>query len=324
MAEIKTEIERYLTGILPRVVPAAPSETESSETPETIARKVFGILTSREFCYMGRARTKPYEKESIRLIERRIRNSEPLRFYYDIGAGYHATVHPGVTGLSFGVGLSELFILSQAVNFCNRVAAIYPRGIEFYLVIDNVCALMTNDIPLENTTGYCRAIRTLIEDLGIGATVKTLVESEQFPLSAYKIDEEELREQTRTIKPTNWDVENVWRFLGRRCGEDEVIERMARYKQTGRMTDTFFGGIIKDVHMTQRATPSTLGFRPFPGGDSRTQCGEVALTRKTKGRLRPFLLTSRNASDFTLTTLQYPELLPPVISHVTYAERICR
>lgn len=318
---LEDEIRGYLTQVLSVFGRLAASGPAPADEPDIIAAKVFNILTSREFCYMGRTRSDPYQEETVRLIAARVKNKEPLRFYYDIGAGYHATLYPGAKDLSFEVGLSELLILSQAMSFCRRVAPVYPVGVEFRLVIDNVCALMTNDVPLEKTTAYCKLVRTLIEQLDVGDTVKTLVESEQFPLSAYKIDQDELEKQMRAINPTEWDVENVCRFMGRSCGEQEVVERMARYKQTGPMTDGLFAGIIRDVHMTQRATATTLGFRPFPGGDSRTQCGQVGLTRRATGNLRPVLLTSRNVSDFALTRLEFPGLLPSVISHVTYAER---
>ena len=88
------------------------------------------------------------------------------------------------------------------------------------------------------------------------------------------------------------------------------------------MTDGLFAGIIEDVHMTQRATPTTPGFRPFPGGDSRTQCGEVALTRSATGKLKPVLLTSRNVRGFALKRMSYPDPLPAVLTHVTYAEPV--
>jgi hypothetical protein len=74
--------------------------------------------------------------------------------------------------------------------------------------------------------------------------------------------------------------------------------------------------------MTQRATGGTLGFRPFPGGDSRTQVGEVAISPNEKGALRPILLTSRNVGRFRCTQRQYPGLLPATIRYVTYAEPI--
>lgn len=90
------------------------------------------------------------------------------------------------------------------------------------------------------------------------------------------------------------------------------------------MTANLFSSIIEDVQITQRATPTKLGFRPFPGGDSRTQCGEVVLTRTVKGKLRPLLLTSRNAGGFSLKRLEYPDLLPAIIPHITYAEHVRR
>jgi len=74
--------------------------------------------------------------------------------------------------------------------------------------------------------------------------------------------------------------------------------------------------------MTQRATPDTLGFRPFPGGDSRTQCGEVVMVLNHKRQLHPTLLTSRNRDQYRFTTLQFPTVLPPAIDSIRFAERV--
>jgi len=46
--------------------------------------------------------------------------------------------------------------------------------------------------------------------------------------------------------------------------------------------------------MTQRATPQTFPFRPYPGGDSRIQCGELALFVNEEGNCKPALVTTDN------------------------------
>ena len=290
--------------------------------PGTLAHEIFSILTSRDFCYLGRARTEPYRDQTVRTIEADVRGGASIRFYYDIGAGYHASIDPENSGLVFTVGFSELCVLSQITSFCSRVEEIYPPGAKFILVIDNVCGFVTNDIPLERTAGYCAALRALIDETGVGDRVSVLVESEEFAVSSYVIDAQRLERDMAGLQPSPEDIDNVSRFLGRPCAEAEARERMAKYRQAGEMTERQLEGVVRGVRMTQRATGGTLGFRPFPGGDSRTQVGEVALSPNAKGALRPVLLTTRNVGRYRCTRLRFPKLLPSTIAHVTYADPV--
>jgi hypothetical protein len=88
-----------------------------------------------------------------------VRRNDPIRFFYDIGGGYHATTRPGEEDLLFDVGLAELLVLSQVADFASRIAEIYHAGVRFSLVIDNLCANLVNDIPLAKTLQYCAALR---------------------------------------------------------------------------------------------------------------------------------------------------------------------
>jgi hypothetical protein len=271
---------------------------------------------------LSRGRTAPYRDATIEMLAANIRAGESVRIYYDIGAGYHASIDPDPSALVFDVGFSELCILSQIGAFCNRVAKIYPPGAHFTLVIDNICGFMTNDIPLGETVLYCGSLRRLIDETGMRDRVDALVESEEFDLSGYSIDPKRLARDVAALSPTPQDLENVRRFLGRPCDDKEALERIARYSQAGEMTERHLETVVRGVRMTQRATGGTLGFRPFPGGDSRTQVGEVAISRNAKGALRPILLTSRNVADYRCARMQFPKLLPAAIPHVTYAEPI--
>ena len=94
---------------------------------------------------------------------------------------------------------------------------------------------------------------------------------------------------------------------------------MERYRCTSMVTDSLMDNLVKGVHMTQRATGATLGFRPYPGGDQRTQAGELALTRGSNGRLRPLLITTRNVDSYNCVELSIPDVLPSSIPHVLYA-----
>lgn len=320
--EMGDPVGEYIAKVVSRLRATPCAEHAAPGDPAVVSAAIFTILTSREFCYLSRSKTEPYRENVVGLLAGDIRRGEPVRFYYDLGAGYHASIHPEESGLVFTVGFSELCVLAQISSFCSRVTEVYTPGARFVLVIDNVCGLLTNDIPLEKTKAYCAELRSLIDETGVGDRVSVLVESEEFALSEYEIDRTRLAKDMTGLKASRADVENVSRFLGRQCDEAEAVERMARYSQAGEMTERRLERVIHGVHMTQRATGGTIGFRPFPGGDSRTQVGEVAIGPNTRGTLHPVLLTSRNVDQYRCTQLQYPQLLPATIRHVTYAEPI--
>jgi hypothetical protein len=312
-----SEYVARITSML-RASPAFPAPDAAD--PGAVAHDIFSILTSRDFCYLGRTKTEPYREETVRSIAEDVRSGEPVRFYYDIGAGYHASIDPAASGLVFNAGFSELCVLAQIGAFCARVSEVYAPGARFVLVIDNLCGWLTNDIPVERTTAYCAELRSLIDETGMRDRVGVLVESEEFARDGYRVDGARLREDIAGLRPTPEDVENVSRFLGRPCDAAEAAQRMARYRQAGELTERMLAGVVRGVRMTQRATGATLGFRPFPGGDSRTQVGEVALAPTAKGTLRAFLLTSRNAGRYHCSRRSLPGLLPAVVPYVTYAE----
>lgn len=313
-------VEGYLTNLMGSLPGTPRGVLSRSDDPNSLAHDVFRALTARQFCYLSRSRSAPYADEALALIGSGIESGKPLRFYYDIGAGYHASICPSDTGLTFHVGASELFMISQAMSFSRRIAQLYPPGIEFTFVIDNICALMTNDIPLIDTLAYVESLRSLLHETQVEDTIKLLVESEVCSLADYDLNHEALTTDVPRHEPTAVDIENVERFLGRRCEREEALARIQRYKLAGAITDRLLNRIIDGVHMTQRATPATLPFRPFPGGDSRTQCGEVVLTIGSKGQIRPTLLTTRNAANFLCVPMTFPNLLPPSVPQITFAQ----
>lgn len=288
--------------------------------PEKIAEEVFDILTRREFCYLSRLQVVPYKEEILEQVRRSVREGEPIHFYFDIGGGYHASIKPGESGLCFGVGLAELFILRQISMFCRKVGEQYLGGAVFQLVIDNLCARLINDIPIDKTIGYCESLRNLIREMGMEEEVGVIVESEHFSSDEYSLPEGSPHEGCDLAQLTLKERENVSRFLGRPCDASEAAERLRRYKEVMKTSDRLLSRLIRGIHMTQRAGERTICFRPFPGADSRVQCGEVAIGRNNKDKLRPFLLTSSNIREYACTRFQFADLLPKGISYVTYAE----
>ena len=321
VSTLESEIESYLTGLMSGFASSA-NRVVATDRAHPVADWVFATLTERQFCHLSRSAAAPYRPTTIRMLERCVSADEPVAFFYDVGPGYHASLRPGELDLSFEVGLSELLMLFQIATFCERVSEIYAPGARFSLIVDNLCALRTNDIPIERTAAYCRRFRELIRELELEDRVSIIVESEQFDLDEYDRILAGLTSKRLDAPLTDSDLENVERFLGRVCAEGEAIERVERYLRTGITTEILLERLVDGVRMTQRASKTTLGFRPFPGGDSRTQCGEVAMTQNEKGKLRPVLLTSRNFDSYHRVTVGLSAPLPSSISHVTYAEKL--
>jgi hypothetical protein len=285
-----------------------------------VADAVFDLLSGRDYCYLTKSRVARYRQPAVAYIESAVRKAEPIEFSYDLGAGYHASIRPGIREPSFDVGLGELFVLHQIASFARRVRSVYLPGVRFHIVIDNLCALLVNDIPVAKTEAYCASFRKLIEATVTGAIVSLTIESEHFSVADFRGVSQELAPDGSGVDAKAHD--NVARFLGRLCSESEASARMRRYRDVIAESERLLNEVIRGIHMTQRATPDTMCFRPFPGADSRIQCGEVALGRNVKGRLCPFLLTSQNVGAYHCQCALFPAILPAVIGEITYAERV--
>ncbi len=265
-----------------------------------VPQHVFDILTHREFCYLSKTRAEPYRAETIKHIAAAIDRGVPIPFYLDLGGGYHASITPGIEDMVFAPGLGELLVLQQFTRFARRVGEIYAPGVVFTIVIDNLCALFVNEIPVARTERFCALYRDMINALGLSANVRLLVESEQFNPAQYA-PIEMVNAPCSRISPNEHG--NIERFLGRLCDEAEAIERRNRYSHFGACSESLLATVIDGVHMTQRASPTTLCFRAYPGSDCRIQAGQVALQPSSDGRMKPFLLTSRNAPELTYSEL---------------------
>lgn len=291
----------------------APAGRAAPGSGDALAELVFDLLTSRPFSYLGRRKAAPYRPMVLPSIQRDVALGRPVRFHFDIGPGYHASVDPDRRGIGFEVGLGQLLALRQVVLFQDAVRAVYPPGVRFWLVIDNLCGLYTNDVPLAHSETFVRGLRALIDALGVGDTVGLLVESEAFTEAEY----ERLWCAIPAEPPPNEvgddDLENVARFLGRPCSRDEAAHRIEGYRRAGIVTETLLARVVDGVRLTQRASPATLGFRSFPGGAQRMQVGEVVLAVRPDGAIQPLLLSSRNRPDYELARVATPTVLPDAV-----------
>jgi hypothetical protein len=311
---LKSYLEALMAGF------DTPASTGSKGIgADDVPEAIVALLTNRDFCYLSKSKVSVYRENILALVRSAVGRGEPIQFFYDLGGGYHASIRPEEEGLRFEVGLGELLVLSQIAIFAGRSSRVYPRGIRFSLVIDNVCALLVNDVPLAKTSQYCEDLRRLIREAGMQDVVDVLVEAEHFSIHDFDLLEPVIAARRGPL--TRQQHDNVERFLGRPCDDVEAARRFWRYQDVIEVSDRLLARLIPGVHMTQRATPSTICFRAFPGADSRIQSGEIALTRNDL-RIYPFLLSSRNIGEYGLQRHRFLGLLPAVIPHVTYAERI--
>lgn len=311
------DLRSYLRDVM-RDLRTPPVSKAALSEPAAVAEGMIDLLFGRQFSYLGRSRARVYEDAIRSTIVRSVERGEPIPFYFDIGGGYHATVQPGKQSYTFDAGLGELFVLTQIARLRQAVAQVYAPGVRFSLVIDNLCALLVNDIPLAKTLDYCARLRRLIEGLHLKDRVSVLVESENF--SVAELDSAARAAGPAQIAPmTPKRHRNVERFLGRPCTEKEAFERELRYHAVVHASEHQFDRIIDGIHMTQRASPTTMCFRPFPGGDSRIQSGQVVMTRNPGAGVHPMLMTSTNIDRYSCTTFRFPDLLPREVDHVVFA-----
>lgn len=313
------DVVSYLSDVMAAFVPAQRFEPAPGDGP--IDERVFGLLTHRRYSYLGRTKAARYRRSVMPSIQDDTAHGRPIRFFFDIGPGYHASPEPGAADLSFDVGLAELLMLRQVVLFDAAVREHHAPGVHFSLVVDNLCGLFTNDVPLVSTHAYVRELRALIDDLDVGGVVDLLVESECFTRTEYDAAYGAVAPQPPRDDLGDDDLENVARFLGRACTPAEAAERVERYRRAGTATEALLARVIRGVRLTQRASDATLAFRSFPGGAQRAQVGEIVLERADGARPRPTLLTSRNRTAYELTRITMPGVLPPSVWQVGIAQR---
>lgn len=315
----RPRVREYLSALMGSFCgPHIPPATEAVDR-DALPAHVFDVLVKREFCYLSKARVAGYRPNILQLIGAATQQGAPIDFYYDIGGGYHASLRPGVEDVSFTLGLAEMFMLRQIRKFASRIAAFYPPGVRFHMVVDNLCAHLINDIAVEHTLSYCRALRELIRQTHMEGLVELLVESEHCSIDDFERIRAAHRIATRQEEITLQQHRNVERFLGRLCDGSEALARCIRYREVTAVSGSMLEPLIRGVHMTQRATGTTICFRPYPGGDSRIQSGEVGLRTTSGPQLGPVLLTSTNVTDYLCYRDRPIDVLPPVLPHVTYA-----
>jgi hypothetical protein len=311
--------DEEIAAYVARAVRPIPNGHSAPRSDEAIVSAVYDALTHRRFSALSREGARRYREGVVSALSEPVRRREPLELWFDIGPGYRASLHPGFAPLGFEVGLGEFLMLTQVSVFLRFVGTLYAPGARFRLVVDNLCGLRTNDVAVGRTIRYCEGLRQLIREMGLAGEVRLFVESEEFSQGEYDALLAQAKAPPPALQATQAELDNVARFLGRRCSPREAIERISLYQRTGATTELLLSRVVTGVRLTQRATPLTLGFRSFPGGDARIQCGEVALGRRSDGRVASFLLTSRNLDLYDCARRGVPAVFPSTVSHVTVA-----
>lgn len=308
--DIQQQAADYLLGLLRDFRNPSPLKGHAPDRTCPSVDNVLDILCSRRFTHLSQARSLPYRESMQSQLHADLSTRRALRFCYDLGAGYHASLEPDFTGLRFAPGLGELLALRQILGFSRAVERIYPPGVHFRLVIDNLCAWKANDIPLEHTEGYLAQLQALISDLGLHERVEILAESRVINSTLYQASFARLQPPLQTEMVSASDKENVSRFVGHACTEDEVRSHLARYQHAQAISEQLLARHLDGIRLTQRASAQVFGFRSFPGGDSRLQSGEVDLLICPGSQPKPMLLTTRNRQLYRRWALGH-EYLPP-------------
>jgi hypothetical protein len=317
---VASALRQYLDALLGELnAPSAPTRTpiDLAALPD----RVFETLVSREFCSLSLGRVAGSRDAVVASVARALRRSEPIHFYYGLGGGYATSFRSPSTPRVPEVGLAEVLLLRQATELAGRVSALYPPGVRFSLVIDNLSAYLVEDVPVTQTVAYCRKLRQLVDDLGLSALTDLIVTSEYFSVSdfaeAWPSGEDVPDVGTLTNKPH--------RVAGREaiCVDQAAdAELMRRAHAARQAAEQLLAPMIRGVYLTGRTTVESLGFRPFPGGESCAERGEVVVTRKGRTALGPMVLTSATHADYAIERYRFPGVLPPSIDEVGYAERL--
>jgi hypothetical protein len=283
--------------------------------------RLFETLASREFCSLSLGRVAKCRDRVVASAKRALHRVEPIHFYYELGGGYATSFRSGAARPVSAIGLAELLLLRQITQLSARVRQFYPVGIRFSLVIDNLSAFLVEDVPLTDTAVYCRNLRRLVDALGLQALTDLLVTSEYFSVSDFA-----------EAWPRRAGVPDIAALTSksRRIAAGEVArehdsadeECTCGVHAARRAAERLLAPMIRGVHLTERTSTGSLGFRPYPGGEASLERAEIVLTRAGRTALAPMRLTAANLADYRVERHGVAGILPSMIVEVGYAERV--
>ena len=315
-------MRQYLETLLTAAGGAAVARLTSTGMA-LLPDRIFETLASREFCSLSLGRVAGCRDRVIASVTRALHRVEPIHFYYDLGGGYATRLISGAPRPVVEVGLAEVLLLHQVTQLSARVGQFYPVGIRFSLVIDNLSAFLVEDVPLTDTAVYCRNLRRLVDDLGLASMIDLIITAESFsvadfaqawPRGAGIPDIAALANKSQRLASRALAREHD--AAGGVCPRGVHAAREA--------AERLLAPMIRGVHLTERVPVSSLGFRPFPGGEARLERGEIVLTRGGRTAIRPMHLTAANLDDYRVQRRAIAGIVPSTILEVGYAERVRR
>ena len=253
---------------------------------------IVSVLLHGEFNHQAKGRVSHLLPEVRRRIGVHAARGTPIQLFMSYNGGYHATTQPDLTEpLDFAASTAELLFLHMVARLKSRLLAVYPPGMTYHVVLNNGVAHYVNDIPVERTEGYARDLSAMIAALGGARDVSVLVQS--------RLGDFAQRMHGEAIPPAP-SIEpgmhrNIERFLGRPCSDAEARLRLGRYAPAEAAWWQELSAIIAaadGVRLLQVASPDFLSFRPFPGGATRAQTGQIGF-RLLDGKVVPAMITTR-------------------------------
>lgn len=269
--------------------------------PDKISSEIFRILSSREFTYFTKIKAESYRNIICDKIVNLYNNKEQLIFYFNLGGGYHARISGD---LSFEPGLSEFFAIFQIKKFIDKILKIYPFGVLFKVIIDNRCAELANNVSIEDTISYSNKLNKMIDRFGLSKNIKLIQESD---LTSKDNFEKKVLERGCVKEVSVKECQNAYRFCND-LGFSNSVDCAKKYNIISEISREISSECSKNgIHLRQRATENCFPFRSFLGGDSKIQCGKIALLLEEDIIKKPILVTMNNVENLDLIKIDLPD-----------------
>jgi hypothetical protein len=282
-----------------------------------LADVIVGILLNHEFNHQSRGRVAHLLPAVREAIIAQIARHQPIQLFISYNGGYHATTRSDFSRpLGFDAAATELLLLFMIARLKERLVAVYPPGMICQVVLNNGVAHFVNDIPLQRTEAYAQRLEDMIARLGGRNDVRVLVQSRLGDFTG-RMREAAMDPAQEIDAATHHNIE---RFLGRPCSTAEARLRLGRYAPAEAAWWQELRQIIaaaNGIRLLQVASPHFLSFRPFPGGATRSQTGQIGF-RINSGKVVPTLVTT--ATFLKACVLATPICLPSVLAPAASAQ----
>lgn len=298
--DIDADFRNYIVGILNYIYESSNGGMSCSQRTGR-AEDIFNIIVSKEFNYQSKKHILHKKESAVKAIDRSMNLEMPIKLFFAVGGGYKAAIDSNnISSLNFALGMGEILVIYQIARLEQQIRKIYPPGILFHIVIDNGVANYVNDIPVQKTEQYAELYKEVISELGKDNAIKLVVQTESFDWIA-----ESQKIKVDTVNGVSEEeYNNILRFVGRKCTLEDALCLKAKYMAAMDFSAKLFSNYIGDeMWFVQHSNGGSLTFRPFPGGASRIQVGDIAL-KKDNDKVAPFLISTNNFTQYDLKMYQ--------------------